>query len=235
MTGFIGVLMLDTAFERIKGDAGNVDSYHVPAKLCVVKNAGSTDIVRNGKPDPELVAAFCAAAQDLEAQGAIAITSTCGFLVSVQDDIARSVNIPVIVSALTLFGMIRNMHGGRRIGVITASSTQLGEHVLAAANIAPSQIVIAGMEDSAAFANSILVAKAAQCTTIDRQAIEAAVVQKATRLCLTHPDLGAILLECGNLPPYADAIRAATQKPVYSILDAMRLFPLQVSSKRPIS
>ena len=37
------------------------------------------------------------------------------------------------------------------------------------------------------------------------------------------PDLGGFLLECGNLPPYADAIRAATGRPVFGILDAASL------------
>ena len=77
MSGFIGVLMLDTAFERILGDAGNPNSYHRPARTRVIELAGSTDIVRDGRPDPALVSAFCTAAKSLEAEGAVALTSTC--------------------------------------------------------------------------------------------------------------------------------------------------------------
>lgn len=222
MTGFIGILMLDTAFERILGDAGNPDSYHLPAKTAVVRHAGSTDIVRNAKPDPTKLAAFCNAAQRLEAEGAIALTSTCGFLMTAQDDIAGSVQIPVMLSALSLFPVIHAIYGGRKVGIITASSDQLGSAVLNAAGIKREQIEIAGMQDVEPFASAILVPKDRQPNTIDAPAIQAAVVRKAVDLCRSKPDIGAILLECGNLPPYADAIKAATGKQVYSILDGAR-------------
>ena len=223
MSGFIGVLMLDTAFERVPGDAGNPDSYHRPARLRVVKNAGSPEIVRDGLPDPDLVAAFCHAAQLLETDGAVAITSTCGFLIGAQDKIAAAVAVPVMVSSLSLFPLIRAAHGNRPVGVITASQTSLGQTALASAGIATNQARIIGMEDCPAFAQAILVPKAQQPDKIDHQAIADAAVARAVRLCNATPGLGAILLECGNLPPYAEAIRAATGKRVYSILDGARL------------
>ncbi len=222
MTGFIGVLMLDTAFERVLGDAGNPASYHLPVKTFVVENADSTVIVRDGRPDPAMVAAFCAAAQKLEADGAIALTSTCGFLITAQQEIARSVCIPVMVSALSLFSLIRAMHGARPVGIMTASSKQLGPAVLGAAGILPDQAAIAGLQDEDAFARCFLAPKSQQSTSIDQPAIQSAVVKKAVALCQSTPVMSAILLECGNLPPYAQAIRAATGKPVYSILDGVR-------------
>ena len=223
MTGFIGVLMLDTAFERIKGDAGNPKSYHRPARIRVIELAGSTDVVRDGLPDPALISAFCTAAKSLEADGAVALTSTCGFLVTIQEQVSASVKIPVIVSALSLFPVIRAAHANRPIGIVTASKPSLGRTALDAAGIAPDQVVIAGMEDCAAFASAILVPKAKQPGTIDRDAIQTEVIAKARGICEAQPDLGAILLECGNLPPYANAIRAAVGRPVYSILDGARL------------
>ena len=55
---FIGVLMLDTRFDRPLGDAGNPHSYALPARMRIVEGAGSTDIVRDGRPSEPLVAAF---------------------------------------------------------------------------------------------------------------------------------------------------------------------------------
>ncbi|MEA2738394.1 MAG: hypothetical protein QOH05_1701, partial [Acetobacteraceae bacterium] len=37
------------------------------------------------------------------------------------------------------------------------------------------------------------------------------------RLMAAHPDIGAIVLECTNMPPYAHALREALGVPVYDI------------------
>ena len=59
------------------------------------------------------------------------------------------------------------------------------------------------------------------CSTIGRSSIaglaEAATVAAALRLAHRHPELGAIVLECTNMPPYAEAVRAATGLPVHDI------------------
>ena len=94
---------------------------------------------------------------------------------------------------------------------------------MTAAGILPGQAVIEGMQDCQAFAQAFLRSKADQTPRLDRDAIEAAAVAKALALQLARQDLGALLLECGNLPPYAAAIGRATGLPVYSILDAARL------------
>ena len=38
-----------------------------------------------------------------------------------------------------------------------------------------------------------------------------------------HPDLGAILLECTDLPPFADAVRKALNLQVYDLLTMVSL------------
>lgn len=219
--GFVGILMLDTRFPRILGDAGNVKSYGRPAKAAVVPGAESLAIVRDGPPAPALIDAFCRAAVRLEARGAVVIVSTCGFLVTAQDQIARSVRVPVMVSALSLFPILRQRYPDRRICILTASKKMLGPKTLAAAGINRADVLIEGMEDCDAFARAILRPKADQAVAIDRARIEDFVTDAARRLVAQTPDDCLFLLECGNLPPYAGAIHAATGCPVYSILDAV--------------
>jgi len=218
--GFLGILMLDTAFPRVLGDAGNPASFPYAARTLVVADAGSLDIVRDGVPDPALVARFCAAAKQLETEGAGAIISTCGFLVQVQDQIAAAVNIPVMLSALSLYPDIRRDHRLGKIGILTASAPGLGARALAAAGINRADVAIRGMQDCPAFASAILCAKADQPQTLDTPAIGRFAVQQARSILADHPDTQAFLLECGNLPPYAKDIAKATGRPVHSILDA---------------
>ncbi|HSG96114.1 MAG TPA: aspartate/glutamate racemase family protein, partial [Afifellaceae bacterium] len=44
-------------------------------------------------------------------------------------------------------------------------------------------------------------------------------IAAAQRLISEHDDIGAIVLECTNMTPYAADIRAATGRPVYSAYD----------------
>lgn len=220
---FLGILMLDTQFPRILGDAGNVNSFAYPAKTKIVTGAGSLQIVKNDKPSAILIEQFCQAAKSLEDDGAKAIISTCGFLITIQNIISDAVNIPVMVSGLSLYPKIKQEYDLSKIGILTASSKNLGSTALRAAGIASSDIVIDGFEDCDPFTSVILQDKSDQPDHIDAKAIEKAAVQKAQNMLSDHPDIGAILLECGNLPPYTDAIQQATSLPVFSIIDGANL------------
>ncbi|SHF50701.1 hypothetical protein SAMN05444339_10751 [Loktanella atrilutea] len=229
--GFIGVLSLDTRFPRILGDAGHPDSYHLTARVRVVPGAGPTEIVRDGRPSQALTDRFIAAARALEAEGAVLLTSTCGFLVTVQAEIAAAVRIPVLVSSLSLVPLVRAATGGRLVGIVTASTPALGSAALAAAGIEPGHIRIAGLQNHQDFAATFLAPKSAQPVTLDQTAIATAVATVARALVDATPKIGAIVLECGNLPPYADALRRATGRPVFTILDGARLLvPSDVGS-----
>ena len=223
MSRFIGILSLDTAFPRIAGDAGNPESYHLPARVSVVAGAGSTEIVRDGRPDPELVSAFRAAAETFVAEGACLVTSTCGFLVTVQADVARDLGVPVLLSSLSLVPLARAATGRAPVGVLTASAAALGPGAIRAAGAEPEDVRIAGLDGDALFASVFLAARAAQRDSFDRSEVEGRVAAAAEALVTRAPEIGSIVLECGNLPPYAEAVRRVTGRPVLSILDGARL------------
>ena len=48
-------------------------------------------------------------------------------------------------------------------------------------------------------------------------------VRVARRLVTEYPDVGAIVLECTNMPPYADDIRRETGLPVFDITSLVRM------------
>ncbi|QBY00531.1 aspartate/glutamate racemase family protein [Rhodophyticola sp. CCM32] len=215
----LGILSLDTRFPRIMGDVGNPGSYPFDVHIEIVEGADSPGIVRDGAPDAAVLARLNAAALRLEQRGVAAIISTCGFLITSQAHIAAAVEVPVMLSALSLYPMVQAACPGR-IGILTASQPALGPRALAAAGILREDVAIAGLEQVPAFAEVILVTRDAQPDRLDRKAIEQAVVAQARALQARHDDLSALILECGNLPPYSGAIRAATGLPVFHLADA---------------
>lgn len=219
----LGILVLDTAFPRIVGDGGNPESYPFPVIRHVVAGADVMRVVR-GKPlDPALLADFIAGAQALEAQGVCGIVSSCGFLASAQRALSAAVRVPVVASALSLGPLVQVMTGGRPLGILTADAGSLTPDLLRACGLDPAMVRVAGMEGAAAWRRLILAPKAEQAREIDPEEIGGLAEGLARKLVAETPEIGAILLECTNLPPYTARLQAATGLPVFSILDAARL------------
>jgi Asp/Glu/hydantoin racemase len=164
--------------------------------------------------------AWISAAQELQEEGVRAIVCGCGLTGMIQKEIQAAVDLPVYTSSLLFVPEIHETTAdGKRVGILTVSSEQLTAHdgaIFEGCDIDRSlPIAIAGMNESA---EAALWAK--QVTPdFDVKETEAAVVRVAMQLASDYPDLGAIVLECTEMPPYADAIAAATGLPVFSALD----------------
>lgn len=209
----IGILMLDARFPRIPGDMGNAATWPFPVLYRVVEGADPDLIVRRraaGMLEP-----FIEAGRDLIRQGAEVITTNCGFLALFQRELSEALAVPVATSALMQVPMVQAMlPPGRRVGVITISNASLTPDHLSAAGC-PADLPVIGTEDGREFSRVILDNE----PTLDVDKARADLVEAGQRLAAAHPDLGAIVLECTNMPPYQAAIRAATGLPVFSMVD----------------
>src|SRR3982751_2456993 len=74
----LGILMLDARFPRIPGDMGNAETWPFPVLYRVVPGATPKHVVLESSRG--LLPDFLAAASELVALGAEAITTNCGFL-----------------------------------------------------------------------------------------------------------------------------------------------------------
>ena len=124
----LGILMLDTRFPRIVGDIGNPGSFDYPVIFRRMIGIGSKDAVAAHPDRPRMLAALKENAEALAAEGAVGLSTSCGFLALYQKDLERLSPIPVATSALL---HIRKLTG-RKVGVITASATNLTAAHLAA-------------------------------------------------------------------------------------------------------
>jgi Asp/Glu/hydantoin racemase len=215
----VGILVLDTRFPRIVGDIGNARTFPFPVRYHRVSGADPDLVVRRGAEG--LLPAFVEGAQALEREGVGAITTSCGFLIKYQRELARAVRVPVFTSSLLLVPLVHRMLSpSGRVGLMTVNAGTLTPEHLAAAGIGPDvPLAVVGMETEKEFTHALLDDQLE--LDVDRAREEH--VRVARRLVAEHPDVAAIVLECTNMPPYADDIRRETGLPVFDIVSLITM------------
>ncbi|MEK7701988.1 MAG: aspartate/glutamate racemase family protein [candidate division NC10 bacterium] len=215
----VGILMLDTRFPRIPGDMGNAATFPFPVRYHRVSGAAPDLVVRRGAEG--LLPAFIEGARQLEREGVGAITTNCGFLVKYQPELAAAVSVPVFTSSLLLVPLVHRMlPAGRRVGIMTVNAATLGAEHLRGAGIGRDiPIAVAGMETEKEFTRVLL----GDELELDVELAREEHVRVARRLVGEHPDLGAVVLECTNMPPYAADIQRETGLPVFDIVSLVTL------------
>ena len=203
----LGILMLDTRFPRPPGDIGHPATFDFVVRRAVVRGASAQRAVRDA--DPALLQPFVEAGLALVEGGATAITTSCGFLVLHQQALQAALPVPVWTSSLLALPALQ---ARGRAGVVTVDAAALGPAHLCAAGAA-ADTPIEGLAPGSAFQRTLLDDE----TTLDMDDARRETVAAAGRLVTRWPDLQAIVLECTNMPPYADAVRRATGREVHDI------------------
>ena len=214
----VGILMLDARFPRIPGDMGNATTWPFPVHYRIVRSATPDRVVRRGAEG--LLDNFIAAARELVADGVDGITTNCGFLSLFQEELADAVGVPVATSSLMQVAMVnRLLPRDKRAGILTVSASTLTPLHLEKAGV-PAGTPVGTTEGGREFTRAIL----GNELELDVEASRQDNVDAATALFAKNPDLGAIVLECTNMVPYAADIRARTGLPVFSIETFVRWF-----------
>ena len=222
----VGILMLETRFPRIHGDIANALTWPFPVQYRIVPNASPDRVVRHRASG--LVDGFVAAARDLERHGVDGLTTNCGFLSLIQESIQDAVNIPVAASSLMQAPLIDAMlPPGRRCGIVTISRASLSRDHLRAAGVAI-DTPITGTEGGREFSKKILDDE----PSMDFARCREDVLNAAQSLVDDHREVGAVLLECTNMVPYAADIRKMLGMPVYSIYSMVCWFQSGLMPRR---
>ena len=204
----VGMLLLETRFPRIPGDGGNARTWPFPMLYRVVRGATPDRVVRDRG---DVVDDFIAAARELVAIGADGITTNCGFLVLYQDRLSMACGAPVAASSLLQVPWVeRLLPPGRRVGIVTVEAQSLTPRHLECAGARP-DTPIEGTEGGAELTRVLL----GDELELDVDRAREEVVAAGRRLVERNPDVGAIVLECTNMPPYAADLARATGLPVH--------------------
>lgn len=210
----IGILMLDCRTPFVPGDVGNATSYRYPVLYQTVPGLTLQRVIDEG--DLGFVDQVVQHAQKLEAHGVKAITSDCGYMMWFQDAVAAAVSVPVMLSSLLQLPFVASLLGPEQsVGVVCANRARLTDDLLNKAYPNPQcRVRVVGLEDQPNFRGPIL----DETPILDYPAVESEVVQTVTDFVAKHPDIGALLFECSNLPPYAAAVSKAVSLPVFDFI-----------------
>jgi Asp/Glu/hydantoin racemase len=210
----IGVIGLETIFTKIPGHIRNPSTFDYPVIYEVVEGATAERVVTQA--DPSLIEPFCQAARKLQARGAAAITTGCGFLVLFQKQLADAVTVPLFASSLTQLPMVHRMLAAdRKVGLLVAKQPSLTPRHLAAIGAQDVPVCITGMESSTEFREVMLEGRRVE---LDVQRLQAEVLHQVEELARANPDLGALVIECTDLVPFAHAIQQRLGLPVFDIV-----------------
>jgi len=201
-------------FEQMAGNVANPDTFDFPVIYKRVKGAYYQTVVV--QPNAQVLEAMVQAARELEQEGIRAIATSCGFNAIYQRELANAVGVPVFASSLIQVPLVHRMlKKDQKVGIITADKEHLtGQHLEGAGISRAIPVVIRGVEATVEFSKI----HADPNAVLDVTRFQDEVVGIAEALVREDWDVGAIVLECTDLPPFAAAIRRAVGLPVFDIV-----------------
>jgi Asp/Glu/hydantoin racemase len=213
----IGILHLDKVwYPMAPGNIVNAHTFDFPVRLKAVKGL---DTPRLHSGDPAVFEVLFDAAAELEAEGVRAISAACGFFGHFQRRLADAMELPVALSSLVQVPWIlSSLRSGARLGVLTANASAMTESILSSCGIPDAgRMVVTDLRRAPQF-SAIMEDRGA----FDNTAVREEVTEAAKALVRDHADIGAILLECSDMPPYAWAVQRATSLPVFDFTTLIR-------------
>jgi Asp/Glu/hydantoin racemase len=213
----VGVVMQQDRIVRLPGDVGNATTFPFPVRYELVEGVDPADLKA---PDRARAAApaFARAARALEAAGARVIGTGCGYLSILQSEIQAAVRVPVLSSSLLQVPWVaRTLGPGRRVGIVTADGRALGDAYFEPLGWTSRTVplAIAGIEHETEFID-LLYRPGLEEDEIRR--MHQAMGRLVRRFVEATPDVGALVLECTNLPPFAATMQQATGLPVFDVV-----------------
>lgn len=220
----IGIIAVDLVYPKLPGNVVNATTYRFPVLFKKV----SFEIEQLFDGDPALEDLVVAAARELEADGVRAIIGACGYFAHFQKQVAAAVDIPVFMSSLCQLPLIKiGLKPEQKVLVMCASGGSMNQEFFSKVNANLDDCVIQDVGSMESFA-PIRWGK----TLLDNERLTKDLAELAKAAAAEHPEIGAILLECSDLPPYACEIQRATGLPVFDFISMINWVEHAVVQKR---
>ena len=207
----IGILCIDIWYPLLPGNVVNACTYDFPVLYKILKGATIEQILSG---DPVLLDLVVRGGEELIQQGVRVIVGACGSFANYQKEAAAALSVPTFLSSMLQVPLIlQSLRPDQKLGVIAASRDALTTRVFDQCGITdPSRLIITDARDLSQFQELL------NCTGgFDSHRLEQEMVEMAGRFVKDHTEIGAILLQCSDMPPYAWAIQKAVELPVFDM------------------
>lgn len=213
----VGILHIDDVFyPLLPGNVVNACTYDFPVRMKAVPNLDVPGLLSG---DPRFGRPIIEAALELQKEGMRAVSGACGFFGFFQKEVAAALDIPVALSSMVQAPWIRaTLKPGQKIGVLTADQASLTDRLLENCNIEDRDLLVIRDLRHAPQFSAILEGRG----SFDNGEVKNEVVGKAVELVAENDNIGAILLECSDMPPYAAYVQRAVGLPVFDFITLIR-------------
>lgn len=214
----VGIVYIEQVnYPLVPGNVVNAYTYPFPVRMKAVPNLTNTRLFN---ADPTIADDIIATAKQMvEKEGVRAISGACGFFGNFQKQVAQAVDVPVALSSLVQIPLIQAMlKPGQKVGILTANGGAMTQGLLESCGVADmGRLVVQDALQTKEFA-AVVDMRGHFDNGIAREEIVAA----AKQMVAANPDIGAILLECSDMPPYAAYIQEAVQLPVFDFITLIK-------------
>ena len=212
----VGILQLPANIPMLPGDVGNPTTFDFPVLYELIEEIDPFWVLAE-EPHPVVMEKVIAACKRLTMQGVTTIIGNCGFFANYQPEVAKSLDpgVQFFPSSLNQVPMLLiSIGSNKKVGILTASKKLLMPSP-ALKNVGVTdedmkRIVVYGNEDG-----EQMKLVTGETGRFNPKALEKELVDLATKMIKEHPDVGAVVLECTEFPPYAHAIQNAIRRNVW--------------------
>jgi len=212
----VGILQLPANIPMLPGDMGNPTTFNFPVLYELLEGVDPFWVLAS-EPHPIVMEKVIEACKKFTMQGVNTIIGNCGFFANYQPEVAKSLDPGVQFfngSLIQVPMLLTSIGENKKVGILTASKKLLEPSpALKYSGVSEedmNRIVIYGNEDGEQM--KLVTGETGQFSP---KKLEKELIDLAKKMVTEHPDVGAVVLECTEFPPYAYAIQDAIRLSIW--------------------
>ena len=208
----LGVLHIASPIHYLPGNLQNATTLGFPVAFECVPDVDAADVFACST---RLESGLQQAALRLERRGVRAIIGACGSFAAFQSSIAARVNVPVFTSILTQINFILDsLPQQQKLAIVFANQQTFSERIRNECRVREvDRLLLTDCMSLPAFRSMLTEPFSPQTAELEAQLVE-----HIEGFVAQHPQTGAIMLQCSELPPYAAAIQRRVPLPIFDVV-----------------